>query len=60
MSVSPFLLSFSLAVVTVLHTAFQPSTVSFGSVGRVTFTLKKAKSGVKWPRLLDEEQKKPG
>lgn len=38
----------------------QPSTVSFGSVGRVTFTLKKAKGGVKWPKLLDDEQKKPG
>ncbi|CAM9934847.1 unnamed protein product [Scytosiphon promiscuus] len=36
-----------------------PSTVSFGSVGRVTFTLKKAKGGVKWPKLLDDEQKKP-
>lgn len=38
----------------------QPSTISFGSVGRVTFTLKKAKGGVKWPKLLDSEQKKPG
>lgn len=38
----------------------QPSTISFGSVGRVTFTLKKAKGGVKWPKLLDDDQKKPG
>lgn len=38
----------------------QPSTISFGSVGRVTFTLKKAKGGVKWPKLLADAQKKPG
>ncbi|CAN0383905.1 unnamed protein product, partial [Ectocarpus fasciculatus] len=37
----------------------QPSTISFGSVGRVTFTLKKAKGGVKWPKLLADGQKKP-
>ena len=26
----------------------------------MTFTLKKAKGGVKWPKLLSDEQKKPG
>lgn len=47
----------------VLHrrlNTLQPSTISFGSVGRVTFTLKKAQGGVKWPKLLDDAQKKPG
>lgn len=38
----------------------KPSTILFGSVGRVTFTLKKAKGGVRWPKLLDDEQRKPG
>ncbi|CAM9111479.1 unnamed protein product, partial [Pylaiella littoralis] len=44
-----------------LHADIEPdtSTVSFGSVGRVTFTLKKAKNGVKWPKLVDDDQKKP-
>ncbi|CAN0080294.1 unnamed protein product, partial [Ectocarpus sp. 4 AP-2014] len=44
-----------------LHDAIdpEPSTISFGSVGRVTFTLKKAKGGVKWPKLLADRQKKP-
>ncbi|CAN0052255.1 unnamed protein product [Ectocarpus sp. 6 AP-2014] len=44
-----------------LHDAIdpEPSTISFGSVGRVTFTLKKAKGGVKWPKLLADGQKKP-
>eukprot|EP00903_Cladosiphon_okamuranus_P012569 g11767.t1 len=44
-----------------LHADIDPdtSTISFGSVGRVTFTLKKAQGGVKWPKLLDDEHKKP-
>ncbi|CAM9713904.1 unnamed protein product [Ascophyllum nodosum] len=36
-----------------------PSSISWGSVGRVTFTLKKATGGVVWPSLLAEGQKKP-